>query len=95
MPRLFELRAKLSSLYCEDNGRPATDPVVLAAVTLLQFMEKVPDRVAAEHVVFHLGWKRGFNRVRLSHYLMGAACNVKRYFNLMAFEMRPAALKAA
>lgn len=57
LPRLFELRAELSSLYCEDNGRPATDPVVLAAVTLLQFMEKVPDRVAAEHVVFHLGWK--------------------------------------
>lgn len=57
MPRLFALRAKLDSLYCEDNGRPAIDPVVLAGVTLLQFMERVPDRVAAEHVVFHLGWK--------------------------------------
>lgn len=33
---------------------------------------------------------RGFNRVRLSHYLMGAACNVKRYSNLMAFELRVA-----
>ena len=38
---------------------------------------------------------RGFKQVRLSHYLMGAACNVKRYLNLMAFEMRPATLKAA
>ena len=38
---------------------------------------------------------RGFNRVRLSHYLMGAACNVKRYLNLMAFEMSPATLEAA
>ena len=57
LPKLFALRAKLDSLYCEDNGRPAVDPVVLAGVTLLQFMERVPDRVAAEHVVFHLGWK--------------------------------------
>jgi hypothetical protein len=57
LPKLLALRAKLTSLYCEDNGRPATDPVMLAGVTLLQFMERVPDRVAAEHVVFHLGWK--------------------------------------
>ena len=57
LPKLFSLRAKLDSLYCEDNGRPAIDPVVLAGVTLLQFMERVPDRVAAGHVVFHLGWK--------------------------------------
>lgn len=57
LPELFALRAKLESLYCEDNGRPAVDPVMLAGVTLLQFMERVPDRVAAEHVVFHLGWK--------------------------------------
>ncbi len=57
LPKLFALRAKLDSLYCEDNGRPAIDPVLLAGVTLLQFMERVPDRVAAGHVVFHLGWK--------------------------------------
>ena len=57
LPKLLALRSKLESLYCEDNGRPATDPVMLAGVTLLQFMEKVPDRVAAEHVVYHLGWK--------------------------------------
>src|SRR3970282_1638994 len=57
LPKLWALRAKLEPLYCEGNGRPATDPVMLAGVTLLQFMEKVPDRAAAEHVVFHLGWK--------------------------------------
>jgi hypothetical protein len=56
-PKLLELRAKLHSLYCEDNGRPAVDPVLLCGVTLLQFMEKVADRAAAEHVVYHLGWK--------------------------------------
>ena len=43
-PKLLALGPKLSSLYCEDNGRPANDPVMLAGVTLLQFMEKVADR---------------------------------------------------
>ena len=57
LPRLFALRGKLASLYCDNNGRPAVDPVVLAGVTLLQFMEKASDRMAAEQVVYHLGWK--------------------------------------
>ncbi len=57
LPTLERLRPQLESLYCEDNGRPAVDPVILAGVTLLQFTEKVPDRGAAEHIVFHLGWK--------------------------------------
>ena len=34
---------------------------------------------------------RGLNRVGLSHYFMGAACNVKRYINLLAFQIRTAA----
>jgi hypothetical protein len=38
---------------------------------------------------------RGLSRVSLSHYLMGAACNVKRYLNLLAFQMRTATLEAA
>jgi hypothetical protein len=62
LPKLFSLRAQLESLYCAGNGRPALDPVMLAGVTLLQFMEKVPDRVAARHGVYHMGWVRlGFN----------------------------------
>lgn len=56
-PKLMELQPKLHSLYCEDNGRPAVDPVMLCGVTLLQFMEKVADRSASEHVAYHLGWK--------------------------------------
>ena len=56
-PKLLELSPKLHALYCEDNGRPAVDPVLLCGVTLLQFMEKVADRAASEHVVYHLGWK--------------------------------------
>jgi transposase len=38
---------------------------------------------------------RGLSRVGLSHYFMGAACNVKRYLNLLAFQMRTAALSPA
>lgn len=57
LPKLLRLRVKLEALYCESNGRPAIDPVLLSGVTLLQFMEKVTDRRAAEQVVYHLGWK--------------------------------------
>jgi hypothetical protein len=38
---------------------------------------------------------RGLGRVGLSHYFMGAACNVKRYLNLLAFQMRTSALSLA
>jgi transposase len=38
---------------------------------------------------------RGLSRVGLSHYFMGAACNVKRYLNLLAFQMTTPALSPA
>ena len=38
---------------------------------------------------------RGLSRVGLSHYFMGAACNVKRYLNLLAFQMRTPLLSPA
>ena len=57
LPVLWAKRDELCALYCEDNGRPAIEPVIAMAVTLLQFMEKVPDRQAAENVRLHLGWK--------------------------------------
>ena len=38
---------------------------------------------------------RGLSRVGLSHYFIGAACNVKRYLNLLAFQVRTAALSLA
>jgi len=57
LPALDAKRRELAALYCEDNGRPAIEPVVALGVTLLQFMERVPDRKAAENVRLHLGWK--------------------------------------
>jgi len=38
---------------------------------------------------------RGLSRVGLSHYFMGAACNVKRYLNLLALQMRIPVLSPA
>lgn len=57
LPALEAKRGELGAMYCADNGRPAIDPVLVAGVTLLQFMEKAPDRQALERVRFHLGWK--------------------------------------
>lgn len=57
MPALWAVREKLERLYSQAEGRPAIDPVVLAGVTLLQFMERAPDRQAAEQVALNLGWK--------------------------------------
>src|SRR5262249_7824148 len=57
LAQLMKLRPQLETLYCESNGRPAIDPVLLCGVTLLQFVEKVSDRRAAEQVAYHLGWK--------------------------------------
>jgi len=64
-------------MYCATNGRPAVDPVLVAGVTLLQFMEKAPDREALQQLRFHLGWKealalavdeRGFHPTTLVHF---------------------------
>lgn len=57
MPALWAKREALATLYCLDNGRPGLEPVLMTAVSLLQFMEKVPDRKAEECVRLHLGWK--------------------------------------
>ena len=58
LPALEAQRAVLGGMYCVANGRPPLDPVLVAGVTLLQFMEKAPDRQAVERVRFlHLGWK--------------------------------------
>ena len=38
-------------------GRPGVHPLVLIGVTIFQFMEKLPDRQAAEMAVMRLDWK--------------------------------------
>jgi len=60
-PLLVEGRGELEKGYCRDNGRPSVEPVLLLGVTLLQFVEKVPDREAVERLRYHLGWKYALN----------------------------------
>jgi transposase len=48
--------AHFADLY-DSTGRAAISPSLLALVTLFQFMENIPDREAAEHVVVRLDWK--------------------------------------
>jgi hypothetical protein len=77
LPALEAKREDLCRMYCPDNGRTPIEPVILAGVTLLQFMEKAPDRKAGENVRLHLGWKHalglpvnyeGFHATNLVHF---------------------------
>lgn len=43
-------------LYCE-TGRGAIPPLLMALVSVFQFLEKVPDRQAAEMVISRIDWK--------------------------------------
>jgi transposase len=49
-PALARGRAKLEACYCVDNGRLAIEPVLLLGVSLLQYLEGVPDRQAVDCV---------------------------------------------
>ena len=60
-PLLAGQRAELAQCYEPGNGRPGIEPVVLLGVLIFQFLERVPDRQAAELVKYHLGWKLALN----------------------------------
>ena len=60
-PILAGKRPQLESCYVTTNGRAAVEPVVLLGALLLQFMERAPDRQAADLVRYHLGWKLALN----------------------------------
>lgn len=60
-PLLAKSREELASCYVLDNGRPGIEPIVLLGVLIFQFLERVPDRQAAELVKYHLGWKLALN----------------------------------
>lgn len=61
-PELVNVRKRISKYYCSDNGRPGIEPVLLLGVSLLQFMERVPDRQAIEQLRYHTGWKYALNQ---------------------------------
>jgi len=56
-PQLEAYRARLETMYCPDNGRPAWDPVRFLGVLILQFVRRVSDRQAAEAVQYDQRWR--------------------------------------
>lgn len=60
-PVLVRTRAELERCYCVDNGRVAIEPVILLGVSLLQYLEDVPDRQAVELLRYHAGWNLALN----------------------------------
>jgi transposase len=60
-PVLAKTRPQLEACYVTENGRPGIEPVVLLGTLILQFLERAPDRQAAELVRYHLGWKLALN----------------------------------
>jgi len=59
---LAQIRPQLERCYCEDNGRIAVEPVLLLGVSLLQYLEAVPDRQAVDLLHYHAGWNFALNR---------------------------------
>ena len=56
-PLLESRRSGLNAMYAPVMGRPELDPVFLIGVTLLQMMERMPDRQAIRACLFDLRWR--------------------------------------
>jgi hypothetical protein len=61
-PRLVAARPQLEGCYCPENGRVAIEPVLMLGVSLLQFVDGLPDRAAVEMLRYHAGWNFALNR---------------------------------
>jgi len=56
-PRPAQYRAALAPLYSPHDGRPALEPVRLLGLLILQFVERLPDRQAAEAMQYDTRWR--------------------------------------
>jgi transposase len=61
-PHLATARAELAPLYCAENGRTAIEPVLMLGVSVLQYVDGMPDRQAVEMLRYHAGWNFALNR---------------------------------
>jgi len=61
-PELAAARPKLEACYCLEEGRPAVEPVLMLGVSVLQYLEDVPDRQAVDLLHYHYGWMFALNR---------------------------------
>lgn len=56
-PVIEARRDDLAAMYAPVLGRPETDPVLLAGITVLQTLECLPDRLAVERAMFDRRWQ--------------------------------------
>jgi transposase len=61
-PVVAGMRGELEKCYCPDNGRVAIEPVLMMGVSLLQYLDGLPDRQAVEMLRYHAGWSFALNR---------------------------------
>jgi len=61
LPSLEDRRGKLESMYAQVMGRPEVDPVLLAGVTILQTMNRLPDRAAVAACLYDARWRMALN----------------------------------
>jgi hypothetical protein len=57
LPALERRRGDLEAMCASVIGRPETDSVLLAAVTVLQIMRRLPDRACAEACLYDARWR--------------------------------------
>ncbi len=69
---------EFEAMYAEE-GRPAVNAVLLALITVFQFLEKVPDRAAATLAVMRLDWKYALRQqVNWSGFHYSDLCNFRK-----------------
>ena len=56
-PVIEDRRAELDAMYAPIMGRPEVDPVLLMGITILQMMERLPDRQAVTACLYDLRWR--------------------------------------
>jgi transposase len=61
-PCLVASRATLELCCCTGNGRVAIEPVQMMGVSILQYLDGLPDRQAVDRWHYHLGWIFALNR---------------------------------
>ena len=61
-PCLVRCRPRLEKAYKAGSGRNGIEPVLLLGVSLLQYLDGVPDRQALEWLRYHAGWNFALNR---------------------------------
>ena len=61
-PAVVAARGQLEKCYCVENGRVAVEPVLMLGVSLLQYLDGLPDRQAVEMLRYHAGWNFALNR---------------------------------